>query len=153
MGTGVLIVGSKWPPLGSFKPPFPLGGNEGRGWTSQGEGLGISSSRGSCPGSRGHACPSTASLCGPDVAQALPAQAASLSAPTKAPPAVGRDPKRIMQTHSWGKLVLGLWSSKGGVHEEPRGGPGAHAGSEVAWGGGGAVASPGCDIRAPLPSQ
>lgn len=106
MGTGVLIVGSKWP-LGSFKPPFPLGGNEGRGWASQGEGLDISSSRGSCPGSRGLACPSTASLCGPDVAQALPAQAASLSALTKAPQSSGQGPEEDYADSLMGKI--GSW--------------------------------------------
>lgn len=52
-------------------------------------------------------------------------QAASLSVPQEPPQAVDRDQKRILQTHSWIKLVLGLRSSKGGIQDELMEGPGA----------------------------
>lgn len=91
----------------------------------------------------------------PSVAQTWlrPSQPRQLPSPPspKPPEAVDRDRKRIMQTHSWVKLVPGLRSSKGGVHEEPRGGPGAHAGTAAAWDGGGAAASPGCRHQGPPP--
>lgn len=47
------------------------------------------------------------------------------SLPASEPPQVDRDRKRIMQTHSWIKLVLSLRSRKGGIYDEHGGGPGA----------------------------
>ena len=55
---------------------------------------------------------------------------------SKPPPAVGRDGKRIMWTHSWIKLVLSLRRSKGGSTMNIMEGLGSHAGGEVLarWG-------------------
>lgn len=95
-------------------PPFPPGGNEGRQWASQRR-----APAGEVAVLAVGACVSTGSLCSPEVAQASqPGQYPALPPPGP-PQAVDSDWKRIMQTHSWIKLGLGLKSSKGRVQEEP----------------------------------
>lgn len=84
-------------------------------------------------------------LCGPEVAQVLPAQAASSPAPVVPPQAVDRDQQRIMQTRSWIKLVLGLSCRKGRIHCEHLGGPRANTLAVRRPGLGVAAARPGGD--------
>ena len=78
-----------WAPAdlwGSFMPPFPPGGSEGRWWVGQGR-----TPAGEVAVLAAGACVSTGSLCSPEVAQASQPGAPSCPAPTRASP--GRGPR------------------------------------------------------------
>ena len=134
--------------MGWWKPLFPPGPNEGHGLVGQGDCLDISSRRGWLAVLAAEAIP-VHSVAQEWLRLSQPKQLPS--PPLVQPPqAVDRDRKRIMQTHSWIKLVLRRRCRKGGIHYEHLEGPGAST-LAARWPGEGvAAASPRCDTGAAL---